>query len=147
MMSHFVLVLFFVPSLDTPTTQLDKLYCIFFLPLAVAVFGEVLGRIANLYIRRKTRTAQKEYLRRTITACDLRNMDSNHDGSVDLGEFLCFMLLALQKVDEESIHDLRRIFNKLDTNHNGRIDKDDLIALQQTNAWSEMKRLSRRPGQ
>lgn len=125
----------------TPATQLYKLYCVFFLPLAVAVFGEVLGRIANLYINRKHREAEQQYLRRTITRCDLRNMDANHDGAVDMEEFLCFMLVALQKVDQESIDDLRDIFNNLDTNSNGVLDKDDLVELTQSSAWSEMKRI------
>jgi potassium channel subfamily K len=113
----------------TPTTQIDKVYCILFLPFAVAVFGEVLGRIAGVYIQRKVRRAEVKFLHRSVTRCDLSRMDANHDGMVDMEEFLTFMLVALQKVDRESIDDLKTIFRSLDTNGNGMLDKDDLVEL------------------
>jgi len=72
----------------TPQTQIDKLYCIFFLPLSVAVFGEVLGRIASIYIQRQIRKAEHKFLQRSITLCDLRRMDANGDNQVDMEEFL-----------------------------------------------------------
>jgi potassium channel subfamily K len=113
----------------TPTSQIDKVYCIFFLPLAVAVFGEVLGRIAGVYIQRKVHRAEVKFLHRSVTRCDLGRMDVNKDGMVDMEEFLCFMLVALQKVDRESIDDLKTIFRSLDKNGNGMIDQDDLVDL------------------
>jgi potassium channel subfamily K len=113
----------------TPTTQIDKVYCIFFLPLAVAVFGEILGRIAGVYIQRKVHRAEIKFLHRSVTRCDLGRMDANKDGMVDMEEFLTFMLVALQKVDRESIDDLKTIFRSLDKNGNGMLDKDDLVEL------------------
>jgi hypothetical protein len=59
-----------------PKSQADKLYCVFFLPFAVAV----VGRIASVYIRRKTRKAERKFLKRSLTMCDIRKMDSNSDG-------------------------------------------------------------------
>jgi potassium channel subfamily K len=113
----------------SPTTQIDKVYCIFFLPLAVAVFGEVLGRIAGVYIQRKVHRAEIKFLHRSVTRCDLGRMDANKDGMVDMEEFLTFMLVALQKVDRDSIDDLKTIFRSLDKNGNGMIDQDDLVDL------------------
>ena len=126
----------------TPRNEIDKVYCIFFLPLAVAVFGEVLGRIANVYIQRKARLREQAFLRRSITMCDLRRMDANQDGSVDMEEFLCFMLVALQKVDKETIQDLKDAFYSLDRNRNGQIDKEDLVDFTQTDGWNELLKLS-----
>lgn len=124
----------------TPKSTSDKIYCIFFLPLAVAVFGEVLGRIATLYITRRTRQAELEHLQKTVTLCDLRQMDANHDGCVDREEFITFMLVALQKVDQESIDELKMIFHALDADGNGTLEKNDLVALNQRRTWIELQR-------
>lgn len=80
----------------TPQTQIDKLYCIFFLPLSVAVFGEVLGRIASIYIQRQIRKSERKFLQRSITMCDLRRMDTNGDNQVDMEEFLTCELFSVQ---------------------------------------------------
>jgi voltage-gated potassium channel len=117
----------------TPRTQADKLYSIFFLPLAVAVFSEVLGRIATVYIRRKQRHLEAKHLHRTMTLCDLRNMDTNTDGAVDREEFILFMLQALQKVDRSTVQKLPYIFDGLDRNGNGILEYDDLIEIRQSN--------------
>jgi potassium channel subfamily K len=110
-----------------PKSQADKLYCIFFLPFAVAVFGEVVGRIASVYIRRKTRKAERKFLKRSLTMCDIRKMDANSDGVVDFEEFLIFMLVALGKVDKTSIDELRTIFKSLDANGSGMLEREDLL--------------------
>ena len=111
-----------------PTTQWTKAYCILFLPFAVSVFANTLGRIATIYIRRKNRMAEHKFMRRSITLCDLRAMDANDDGMVSMEEFISFMLVALQKIDKELLEELRSVFRSLDRNENGMLEKDDLIA-------------------
>jgi hypothetical protein len=125
----------------TPTNQLDKLYCVILLPLAVAVFGEILGRIANIYIQRKQRVAQTKFLHRSLTLCDIRNMDSDDDGRVDMSDFLCFMLIALQKVDRRTIDELKTIFRSLDTNGNGFLEEADLDELVHVNYLPTLDRI------
>jgi hypothetical protein len=125
----------------TPTNQLDKLYCVILLPLAVAVFGEILGRIANIYIQRKQRVAQTKFLHRSLTLCDIRNMDSDDDGRVNMSDFLCFMLIALQKVDRRTIDELKTIFRSLDTNGNGFLEEADLDELVHVNYLPTLDRI------
>ncbi len=121
-----------------PTTEWTKVYCILFVPFAVAVFANTLGRIATIYIRRKNRMAERKFMRRSITLCDLRAMDANDDGMVSMEEFISFMLVALQKVDKELLDELRTVFRSLDTNENGMLEKDDLIA-HSTRDWDSME--------
>ena len=80
-------------------------------------------------------------LQRSITLCDLRRMDSNEDGCVDMEDFLSFMLVALQKVEPQLLDDLKATFHALDNNGNGLLDKDDLVQLTQNedNTWSNWK--------
>ncbi|CAJ1951882.1 unnamed protein product [Cylindrotheca closterium] len=125
----------------TPVNQLDKLYCVILLPLAVAVFGEVLGRIATVYISRKQRVAQFKFLHRSLTMCDIRNMDSDEDGKVDREDFVMFMLVALQKVDKDTIKELQRIFDSLDRLGDGFLDEADITALAEENYLPTVERI------
>jgi hypothetical protein len=121
------------------TTQMDKIYCIFFFPISVAVFGEVLGKIAGVYIQLKYRKKEQVFLKRAITLCDLNRMDADDDGEVHLIDFLSFMLVALQKVDQESIDELKELFKNLDSNGNGVLDKDDVIAMTESSPLYEIQ--------
>ena len=123
----------------TPTTQIDKLYCVFFLPISVAVFGEVLGRIASVYITRRTRQAEQNFLHRSMTKFDLHQMDTDDDGQVSMEEWLSFMLVSLQKVDPSFMEDLKSIFYDLDVNGNGYVDKDDLVGVHQSPQWRQLQ--------
>ena len=136
-------ILLSFPGDYTPTTQTDKLYCVFFLPISVAVFGEVLGRIASVYITRRTRAAEQAFLRRNMTKFDLRQMDADDDGMVSMEEWLTFMLVSLQKVDPNFMEDLKSIFYDLDTNGNGFLDKNDLIGVHKTPQWKQIQALSK----
>jgi hypothetical protein len=114
--------------------------CVFFLPIAVAVFGETISRIAALYFDRKARQREREFLNRCITMVDLKRMDANKDGVVSESEFLSFMLIALQKVDAETVESLKQTFRSLDVNFDGVISKEDLLLMtSQRTGWSSLQ--------
>jgi voltage-gated potassium channel len=112
-----------------PTTVGTKIACVFYLPLAVAVFGEFVGRIAVAYIDRKQDEVESRFMERCMTLCDLDVIDTNKDGRVSENEFLSHMLVALQKVDKEEIDEIMTLFRKLDKSNTGTIDKGDLIEM------------------
>jgi len=123
-----------------PEKEGTRLFAVLFLPISVCVFGEVIGRIAHLYISRKTRRMEKKFLSRCITQLDLQIMDADKNGMVSMDEFLAFMLVALQKVDKETIDELRVLFKSLDVTQNGSLDKDDLIQMANSRVgWSSMQ--------
>jgi EF-hand domain pair len=107
-----------------------RLACVFFLPLAVAVLGQFLGRVASTYMNRENRRVEREYLSRALTLCDLQRMDADQNGKVDRGEFLSYMLVALQRVSKEDVEQITRLFDKLDRTKEGVLSKDDLVAFQ-----------------
>ncbi len=104
-----------------------------YIPLAVAVLGEFLGRVAGAYIDRKNDEVEDQFLNRAMTLGDLQKMDTSQDGKVDPGEFLSYMLVAMQKVEKEEIDEIMDLFRKLDKSNTGTIDKEDLVDQYQLN--------------
>jgi Ion channel/EF hand len=114
-----------------PTLPATRLFCIFFIPVAVAVVGKLLARIASAYMDRKVKRQEKEFLSRSLALCDLQVMDTDVNGKVDLAEFLTYMLVALQKVSKDDIREIRDVFDKLDVDKSGVLTIADL----KTQAW------------
>ena len=50
---------------------------------------------------------------RELTVMDLEAMDADGDGNVDWSEFLEFMLVAMNKIDEDLLWELRYQFDNL----------------------------------
>ena len=119
----------------TPNLQSMRCFCVIFLPLAVAVFCEVLGRIAGAYLEYRIDKREQAFLSRKLTAKDLEAMDVNKDGRVSWGEFLVFMLKAMDKVEEEELRELRQVFDRLDKGNDNALDKTDLAK-----NWKEKSR-------
>uniref|UniRef100_A0A7S4RG15 EF-hand domain-containing protein n=1 Tax=Ditylum brightwellii TaxID=49249 RepID=A0A7S4RG15_9STRA len=109
-----------------PETQEMRLLAVFFLPCAVAVFGQLLGNIAQEYMDAQSKENEQRFLQQELTLSDLKAMDADGDGDVDMAEFLSFMLVAMQKVDKESVDEIKALFNKLDVDNSGTLSKDDL---------------------
>lgn len=111
----------------TPQLWYVRLACVVLLPFSVAVLGECLGRIASVYLSRHNATVQQNFLTKSMTLCDLEQMDGNADGVVDKNEFLSFMLVALQKVDAQDIEDIMATFEKLDRSKTGTVTRRDIV--------------------
>lgn len=111
---------------ESPHLPGSRVASIFFLPLAVGVMGEFLGRVAGVYLERKHRKAEERFLQHSLTLTDIETMDSDHSGDVDKAEFLSYMLVTMQWVEQEEIDTLMKLFDKLDVDNNGTLNKDDL---------------------
>ena len=116
-------------------TQSMKLAGIVFLPFAVAVVGEFLARVASVYMNKKRRNAEKEFMSRTLTLSDIKAMDMDCDGKVDKAEFLIFMLVALQKVEKEDISAIMALFQRLDKDKSGCLSRRDLVKRNWNENW------------
>jgi hypothetical protein len=110
-----------------PTSTIRKVIAILFLPFSVAVFGEVLSRIAGVFMTRKARKVEQAFLHRSLALRDLQVMDTDNDNKVTYGEFLTFMLVALGKVEKSEVDKIRTIFESLDRNQNGFLEKSNLV--------------------
>uniref|UniRef100_A0A7S2E055 EF-hand domain-containing protein n=1 Tax=Helicotheca tamesis TaxID=374047 RepID=A0A7S2E055_9STRA len=124
-----------------PETESMRLLAVFFLPCAVAVFGEFLGQIASAYMDMKADEAEQKFLEKELTLSDLKTMDTDDDGEVDMAEFLSFMLVAMQKVDKESVDEIKALFKKLDVDGSGALSKDDLAIMTKRRQTSSRRKL------
>jgi hypothetical protein len=110
-----------------PQTQSERLLAVPFILLAVGVMGHWLGVAAKAIIDRRQQEFRKRFKSRDLTLNDLLVMDDNGDGKVTLAEYLAFMLVAMNKVDQELMNDLTAQFNRLDVDGTGCLEKEDLI--------------------
>ena len=58
--------------------------CIIYLPLCVAIFGELLAKIAGIYVARKADKVEEEFLNRAMTLADFELMDLDKDVSLEV---------------------------------------------------------------
>ena len=72
-----------------PTRIATRIFSCIFFPLLVAVLGEMLARIASVYMERLEQQNEKEFLSRTLTMDDITKMDANKSGEVDKAGELC----------------------------------------------------------
>jgi hypothetical protein len=118
---------------ETPIHPLSKALCIIYIPVAVYATGRFLGLIASSFLDKRDNKMEEEFLSRALTLGDLKRMDFDHDGRVSEAEFLIYMLLTLQKVEEEDIEDILHVFQKLDKTGDGYLSTEDLLqGLQRT---------------
>jgi potassium channel subfamily K len=110
-----------------PQTQSERLLAVPFILLMVGVMGHWLGVAAKAIIDRRQQEFCRRFETRELTLNDLLVMDDNGDGKVTLAEYLAFMLVAMNKVDQELITDLTAQFNRLDVDGTGCLEREDLI--------------------
>lgn len=103
----------------------------------VAVVGEFLAHVASVYLRRQKQKAEIKFMSHSLTLSDLKSMDLTKDGKVTEHEFVVYMLMALQKIEEEDIQSIQKLFKELDQTGNGYLDQRDLYERQYSSGDSE----------
>ncbi len=128
-MKHIiVLICFIVGYGDLSPQHLEtRLVAVFYLPICVGVMAQVFSQITSIYLDRKAKETENKFLNRTLTAQDLERMDFGGDGTVNREEFLAFMLVAMGKVDQDSILQIKDLFEKLDQDDDGCLDMSDVM--------------------
>uniref|UniRef100_K3X659 EF-hand domain-containing protein n=1 Tax=Globisporangium ultimum (strain ATCC 200006 / CBS 805.95 / DAOM BR144) TaxID=431595 RepID=K3X659_GLOUD len=103
----------------SPKSRDGRLFAIFYLPLAVVSVAHGIGSVIEEISKRsvmKTKISMKELLA----------MDSDGDGKVSQLEYLSYMLVKLNKADQDDIDGILTQFKKLDKDGSGELDKADL---------------------
>jgi potassium channel subfamily K, other eukaryote len=102
---------------------------------------EWLTMTANTMIAQRQAAFRKSYETKELTMLDIEIMDTNGDGKIDRAEYLEFMLLAMAKVDQPLLDDLRTQFNRLDVAKTGYLDRDNMKAMAKKKLRSARRKL------
>jgi Ion channel len=124
-----------------PPTPFARLLAVFFIPVAVLFMTEWLTMTANTMIAQRQAAFRKSYETKELTMLDIEIMDTNGDGKIDRAEYLEFMVLAMAKVDQPLLDDLRTQFNRLDVAKTGYLDRDNMKAMAKKKLRSARRKL------
>jgi potassium channel subfamily K len=125
----------------SPQTQSERLLAVPFILLAVSAMGQWLRVAANVIIHRRQQEFLKRFETHELTLNDLLVMDDDGDGKVTLAEYFAFMLVAMNKVDQELMDALTTQFNRLDVDGTGCLEKEDLIIVAKRKLQSSRRKL------
>ena len=90
--------------------------------LAVGGCAVSLGKLGAITMEMEMERDVDAFVRRGVSQAMLREMDTRGRGSIDRGEFLKYVLLAMGKVDAEDIEKALGMFDKLDEDRTGLIE-------------------------
>jgi Ion channel/EF hand len=110
-----------------PRTEQEKMIALVFIPIAVGAMGVWLSSVANIIVESRSARYRKDLSMKELTQQDLEIMDRDGDGTVTRAEFLEFMLIAMNKIDQQLVEELRKHFDRLDIDGTGELTKNDLI--------------------
>ncbi len=111
---------------EYPEHEWSKFICIFYVPLAVAFGGTFLGQVATAYVDKRNDAMEAQFLNRALNESALDKMDTNQDDAVTKDEFLVYMLKTLDKVEQDDIDSILKLFEKLDQDGSGALTRNDI---------------------
>ncbi|KAL1521752.1 hypothetical protein AB1Y20_021406 [Prymnesium parvum] len=98
--------------------------------ISVGCFAASLGRLGSIIMDIETDRAVRAFVARGVFHDMLQEMDGDGSGSIDMCEFLRYMLIKLGKVKDSDIQMIQDMFDKLDTDRSGTLDVHDIRAEQ-----------------
>merc|ERR1711933_661451 len=127
-----------------PKSEYERLYSVFFIIISVSTMAFLTGKVANILIEKKSKEFFDHIMSNELNLEALEEMDTDDSGEVTMDEYMEFMLIQMEKVDKELLNQLRRQFQKLDSDNNGVLSKDDLKSVviarsKSLRSWSQVK--------
>ena len=121
-----------------PTTKAGKVFAIFFLLIGCCLMAKAIGEVANLPLERRRRRNEQAVLDQYGADLDAEEFEeilesfkgiglasTEGDGSIAKTEFVLSMLYKLDIVKPEDIKRCVAVFDELDADKSGRLDKGD----------------------
>ena len=110
-----------------PTTRKGKLYAILYIPVAVAITGELLGVVANTVMEYRKKIYYNKILNKELNLERLLQMDTNRNGKVSMQEYIEYLLVEeMDIISSDQLSKMKESFHKLDVDGGGYLNKRDM---------------------
>lgn len=103
-----------------------KIFVSIFIILGVSQFLSALGSIIELTVESEREGEVKSALQVGLSEEVLAQLDTDGDREVDRCEFLTSILIHMKKVSQDDVKYVNELFDRLDSDKNGHITKDEL---------------------
>lgn len=111
--------------------QSSRTFSFFYILVGFGFVAAAIGNVGTLQMERSIEKKKRDFLRTTLSADLLKDLDHDGQTGVDRCEFLCAMLLQLGKCSEEDLLLILAKFEELDIDHSGFLTKEDLKLMRQ----------------
>ena len=123
-----------------PKDKRAKWFCVFYIPISVFVIWRTVHNVSNIYIQNEVKEANAEILAQGLSFGDMLEMNDSGDGRVTEAEFTKGMLIAMNKVDRDTMADIHAQFQALDPEGNGWLAAEHLKEYDRANARVDRSR-------
>jgi len=90
-----------------------------------------LGTFADVFIERQQEKMAERVLKAEFDLEAILAMDTDGDASIDMAEFMEYMLVKMGKVTKIDIEKVKAQFRELDVDGSGALDQDDIRIMQE----------------
>jgi len=111
-----------------------KIFAIPYIFLSTLLVAAALGTFADVFIERQQEKMTQRILKAEFDLEAILAMDTDGDASIDLGEFLEYMLVKLNKVSQDDIEKVKAQFRELDVDNSGALDAEDIRIMKEREA-------------
>jgi potassium channel subfamily K, other eukaryote len=108
-----------------PTKIWTKIIATILVLSTAILFSFTIGTVAEFVAEKFKQDIADKYFNQKISVASLTDMDANQDGKVTRLEFLEYMLVKCEMVDEEDIAKIHERFEVLDADDSGYLNLDD----------------------
>ena len=113
---------------DLPVNPSTRIFCTFYLPIAVSLFGAAAAAMVNLMLELETKRRVDDFVKQGVSREMIMSLDADKTGSIDKYEFAMYVLVGQGKLAQEDVTSVSKLFDSLDKDKSGSIDFKDIPA-------------------
>jgi hypothetical protein len=110
-----------------PTNLVTKISSTIICLLTTAIFYLCIGMVADWIFTKHKDDLWEAYFERQLSKITLNKMDKDKDGNVSYNDFLEYMLIRCELIDQEDLDRIYDRFQELDTDNDNMLNEKDVL--------------------